>query len=148
MSDFENWQKQMRRRMQRCVLPSRLPLKSNSKYYIYRYYFCIIPNCLYSLEEVVDNFDATHFRWIRDSNLTVEADTSPASVKVLHGRGIPSKLEIFETVFGAWLLDEPFPALNTKMAVEQANHNTSLVPQNPTGMRRTTQVLWLSFAKN
>ncbi len=108
--------------MQRCVLPSRLPLKSNSKYYIYRYYFCIIPNCLYSLEEVVDNFDATHFRWIRDSNLTVEADTSPASVKVLHGRGIPSKLEIFETVFGAWLLDELFPALNTKMAVEQADH--------------------------
>lgn len=71
---------------------------------------------------MVENFDAPHFRWIHDSDLTVAADTSTAYVKVLRGRGILFKLEIFGTVFGAWLSDELFLSLKTKIDVESTDH--------------------------
>jgi hypothetical protein len=72
---------------------------------------------------VVKNFEDSQYHWIRDSDLTVKGNTLPASVKVLPGRRLPSKLEIFEAVFGAWLSDILFPALKAKMESEISSHS-------------------------
>jgi hypothetical protein len=71
---------------------------------------------------VVDDFRSSRYRSIRDSELTVDGDTSYASVKMRPGRCIPSKLEIFLEVFGKWTKDFVFPNVRERIVSQVNTH--------------------------
>lgn len=49
--------------------------------------------------------EASAFRPIFDASLEISANKSKARVKMLPSRGLPTILEVFESVFGAWISD-------------------------------------------
>jgi len=77
----------------------------------------------FSLEDVVENFRSSRYRSIRDSELTVNGDTSYASVKMRPGRLSPSKLEIFLEVFGKWTENYVLPNVREKIVSAVKTHS-------------------------
>ena len=90
------------------------------------------------------NFESSHFRSIRDCELTVDGDTSFASVKLQPGRRIPSKLDIFLGVFGKWAADDVLPHLRAKI-LSQSSRHTAKQRRRWNGLEYTLLVRFFLF---
>ncbi len=90
-------------------------LFAQSKTIFYTIIIIIIPNLLFSREQALSIIEASAFQSIMDPELQVTGNTTRASVKLPSFRGCATALEIFETVFGAWVADTILPELNANI---------------------------------